>query len=404
MILKVAWRNIWRNKSRTLVVVGAVVFGIWGLVFLLGFSNGFVQSYLDSSISNQVSHIQLHNPKYLDDSDINYTIESMDEVTSSLKRNQIDNWAKRNLVSSMISTSHANRSCFVVGVDQVAENQLTGLSDKVVEGDYFDDKTKNQILISQRLSKKLKCKIRSKIVLNFQKPDGELGAASFRVKGFYSSQNNQIDDMNVYVKATDLMRETRLGESSYHEVALLLNEVENLPAVKESLQKELPNLLVRDYKEISPDLDLYQSQMKMSTLIMTTIFMLALIFGIINTMLMSVLERVRELGMLMAVGMNKFKVFTMVVLETLFLSILGAPIGILLGMGTLAWLNNKGINLSAWSDGLSEFGMAKIVYPSLDSSTYLTIGLAVAITAILGSIYPAYKAIRMRPVQALRKL
>ena len=183
MILKIAWRNIWRNKSRTLVVVGAVVFGIWGLIFLLGFSNGFIISYLDSSISNHISHIQIHNPKYLDDRDIKYTIESIEEVASSLEENQIDNWAKRNLVSAMISTSHANRSCFVIGVDPLAENKLTGLSHKVKEGEFFDDKTKNQILISERLSKKLKCKIRSKIVLNFQKPNGELGAASFRVKG-----------------------------------------------------------------------------------------------------------------------------------------------------------------------------------------------------------------------------
>ena len=404
MILKIGWRNIWRNRSRTLVVIGAVVFGVWGLIFLLGFSYGFVNSYLENAISSQISHIQIHNPNYLEDPDINYTLGNIEKIELALNQQAVDNWSKRSLLSAMISSSHANRSCFVIGVAPESEDKLTLLSSKILEGDYFEEKGKNQIIISKRLANKLQCKLRSKIVLTFQKQDGELGSASFRVKGLYSSQNNQLDDMNIYIKSSDLQRESSMSESTFHEVAILLDDLDKIDEVKANLENALPNLIVRDYKEISPDLDLYQSQIQMSVIIMTTIFMLALIFGIINTMLMSVLERVRELGMLMAVGMNKFKVFVMVVLETLFLSILGAPIGILLGMATISWLGRRGIDLSAWAEGLNEFGMAKIVYPFLQTSTYFTIGIAVIITAIVGSIYPAIKAVRMRPVQALRKI
>ena len=108
--------------------------------------------------------------------------------------------------------------------------------------------------------------------------------------------------------------------------------------------------------------------------------------------------------MLMAVGMNKFKVFLMVVLETIFISVLGAPIGMLLGYLTTSYLNRVGINLSAWSNALEEFGMANVVRPEVDAEAFYTIGIAVMITAVLASIYPAFKAIRLRPVQALRKI
>ena len=121
-------------------------------------------------------------------------------------------------------------------------------------------------------------------------------------------------------------------------------------------------------------------------------------------MLMAVLERMKELGMLMAVGMNKPKIFIMVVLETIFIALIGAPIGMLLGIGTVRYLHTVGINLSNWSRALEEFGMSEIVRPEVNSDTIFTITIAVVITAILASIYPALKAIKLKPVEALRKI
>ena len=121
-------------------------------------------------------------------------------------------------------------------------------------------------------------------------------------------------------------------------------------------------------------------------------------------MLMAVLERLKELGMLMAIGMNKVRVFFMIMLETMMLGVIGAPLGILLGYVTILWLGKKGINLSAWSDSLHEYGMADIVYPNVLPEAYLHVAIAVFITALVSSIYPAFKAIRLRPVEAIRKI
>ena len=143
--------------------------------------------------------------------------------------------------------------------------------------------------------------------------------------------------------------------------------------------------------EVSPDLRMYESQMGISSMIYLGIIMLALIFGIINTMLMAVLERYRELGMLMAIGMNKSRVFIMIMLETLLLSLIGTPIGALLGVLTAWYFGTYGMDLSSYSDALKQFGLNPVIYFKMPPSLFWQIPIAIGITAILASIYPALK-------------
>jgi len=149
---------------------------------------------------------------------------------------------------------------------------------------------------------------------------------------------------------------------------------------------------------------LYESQLGISSMIFMTIFMLALIFGIINTMLMAVLERSKEIGMLMAVGMNKVKVFGMIVLETLMLGLIGAPLGMFVGWLTVQYFYKRGINLGAFADGIERFGLATILNPELPADQYIHLMIGVFITAVLASIYPALKAIRLKPIEAMHKI
>jgi ABC-type antimicrobial peptide transport system permease subunit len=149
---------------------------------------------------------------------------------------------------------------------------------------------------------------------------------------------------------------------------------------------------------------LFDSSMRISTSIFTVILMLALIFGIINTMLMAVLERVKELGMLMAVGMNKGRVFFMIMLETVMLGIVATPIGLALAFATVKYFNTHGIDLSSWSEAMRQFGMGGMVYTVIQPGLFLELTAAVLVTALLGSIYPALKAIRLRPVEAIRRI
>jgi ABC-type antimicrobial peptide transport system permease subunit len=205
------------------------------------------------------------------------------------------------------------------------------------------------------------------------------------------------------VKREDL--NPNLGDEKLtHEVAIVVNAPQNVEIVQSDIKGLYPNLLTENYKELSPEIELFQSQIKLSALIFTVIVMLGLIFGIINTMLMAVLERIREFGMLMAIGMNKVRVFWMVVLETVLLGMVAAPIGLAIGWFSVVYFSTRGIDLSNYSRGMREIGFSPIIYPNIESDFYWWLTLAVAVTAILGSLYPAFKAIKLRPVEALRKL
>jgi putative ABC transport system permease protein len=172
----------------------------------------------------------------------------------------------------------------------------------------------------------------------------------------------------------------------------------------EALKTIFPDRAVENYREISPDVQLYESQIDISATVFIFIFMLALIFGIINTMLMAVLERTRELGMLMSIGMNKFKVFFMIVTETMMLGVMGTPIGLFLGWLTVSYFKEDGLDLSEFSGGMEQFGISTIIIPEFDNGLVIQLSLAVLITAILASLYPAYRAVSLRPVEAIRKI
>ncbi len=404
MLLKIAWRNIWRSRLRSLVVMGAIVIGAWAVLFLAGFQGGFVEGYVRNAIENQVSHLQVHHPGFREEKKIDFLIEGIDAKVAQLLENKtIKSATARTIVNGMLSSSKGARGVFINGVNPNTEPTVTKVHETIIDGDFLNQNKRNPILVSKKTAEKLKLKVRSKVVLTFQDKDNEILAGSFRVIGIFETSNAKFDEVNAYVVKKDVDR--LLGfENQGHELAMLLNEPDSLLAAQEVISALLPDLKTETYQEISPDVRLFESQIQSSAYIILVIFMLALIFGIINTMLMAVLERTRELGMLMAVGMNKVKVYTMVVLETIMLGVIAAPLGIILAYLTINYFNKKGIDLSAYSEGMKEFGMAEMVYTTIAPSMYWQLGVAVFVTAVLASLYPAYKAISLRPVEAIRAI
>jgi len=404
MILKIAWRNIWRSRTRSLVVIGAIIVGVWAEIFLMSFSEGMVKSYIDNSIRSEISHIQIHHPEFPKDREAIYIIENASALQQALQSTTYVKAATvRSLSNAMVSSAKGARGVQVKAVDPATESAVTGLDTKIVEGQYFHPDGRNQILLSKGLAEKLNIKLRSKIVLTFSNLSGDITAAAFRVIGLYQTDNAMIDDALVYTNISDFNQ--ILGrEDIAHEAAIFLEDPGHLDAVFAALKQKYPNLLVETYKQISPEIELFDSQMSISTTIFTVILMLALVFGIINTMLMAVLERVRELGMLMAVGMNKVRVFFMIMLETVMLGIVAAPIGLGLAYLTVSWFNHHGIDLGSFSEAMRQFGMSRVVFTTIRPAMFAELAVAVVITAIIGSVYPALKAIGLRPVEAIRRI
>ena len=167
------------------------------------------------------------------------------------------------------------------------------------------------------------------------------------------------------------------------------------------IQSNFKNDKVESWEEISPALVFMEQMMASMLKILIVIIMSALAFGIVNTMLMAVLERIRELGMLMALGMERSKVFLMIMFETIYLSTVGGPVGLMVGFATVSYLGKTGIDLTDYSEGLEAIGYNSILYPTLQPMDYFQIVIGVVLTAFLASIYPAWKAIKLKPIDAL---
>ena len=311
----------------------------------------------------------------------------------------------------MIASGNYTRGVMIRGIDPKQEQKITTISDKLIDGTYFETQKKNPVLVSKKLAKKLNAKLRSKLILTFQDLEGTITAGAFRVVGIFESGNTPFDEGNIFVSRSDINRllipksdSSLINSTVAHEIAIMLHHTEKINAFTTQLIKAKPELKVENYREIAPDLQLYESQIQNVSLIYLVIIMLALVFGIINTMLMAVLERVKELGMLMAIGMNKGKVFFMIVFETLMLSLIGAPLGLLLGSLTIQYLGSQGLDLSAFSNSLQMYGLSEQIYFDLEPVVYYQIPTAIIITTLLAAIYPALKAIRLRPIEAIRKI
>ncbi len=383
--------------------MGAIMIGTWAIIFLMSFSFGIVKSYVNNAIRMETSHIQIHTPLFKEDMEVGNLLPDVETKLAAIKSGEdVDAATVRTILNAMLVAPKGTRGVIARGIDEKEEIKVTEIDQQVVEGTYFG-KGKNQVLMGKSLAEKLGLKIRKKVVLQFQNLDGEITAGAFRIVGLIDSGNKMRDDGSVFVRRSDLNR--LIGdEKAGHEIAIFLKDAKQIATKTAALKSNYNNDLVQSYTEISPDIKLYETQIGTSFAVFVGIFMLALIFGIINTMLMAVLERTRELGMLMSVGMNKSRVFGMIVLETLMLGLVAAVFGMVLGWITVQYFSGSGIDLSSFAAGLKQFGMSTIIYPALEGIYYLQLTISIIITTILASLYPAYKAIKLRPVEAVRKI
>lgn len=403
MLTKIAWRNVWRHKARSGVVIGSIVVGIWALAFGGGFMQSFMIGYIQQSIRHETSNGQIHHPDFSKDQDITFTIHDVEKIVRYLKQQkEVKSICERSIVNGMISSSRQATGVKIVGVDPAEEAEVTQLDSLIAAGEYFDH-VLHPVLIGEKLAEKLKVKVKSKVVLTFQDAHGNITAGQFRVAGILHAASLVINETSAFVDREHLNELLGIPEA-VHEIAFTTNAGTDDKVFADQLTKAFPNEKTEYWGDLSPTLVFMQQWMGATLKILIVIIMTALAFGIINTMLMAVLERVRELGVLMALGMKRSRVFFMIMIETIFLSTVGGPLGLLVGYATISYLGDRGIDLSDYSKGLEAIGYENILYPRLGAQDYLQIVAGVLITALLASIYPAWKAIQYDPVEAIHSL
>jgi ABC-type antimicrobial peptide transport system permease subunit len=213
------------------------------------------------------------------------------------------------------------------------------------------------------------------------------------------------DEGNIFVRYSDIFDYTGLPLGAVHEGGILVPDIESCKIIAPQLKNMFPDFDVQDWSKLDPALAMVMTYSDFFGVILMAIFLFALSFGIINTMLMAVLERTHELGMLGAIGMSKGKIFNMVMLETVFLTFLGSVVGILLGIMFILPMIDSGIDLTPFiGDNFEDYGFGAIVYPVLNIATLLETVVLVIITGILSAIYPARKALKLKSIEAIRQV
>lgn len=403
ILIKIAGRNIWRSKKRSLIIISAVSIGLWAGIFMMAFYNGMIEQRINSAIAGELSHIQLHNPEFRKDYDIKYDIPKGKKILQTIhQNNQTKAAAGRIIIKGMIASASGSNGITINGIMPTEEQKLTDLSGKIIKGNYFNPKKNNEIILSEKIRKKLKLDLYKKTILTFQDKEGNLASAAFRIAAIYKTINTPYDDSNVFVKITDI--DSLAGiPNSINEIAILLKTNQLLDENQNILKQKFPEIEVKTWKEIQPELGLTISVGDQMVYIFMGIILLALAFGIVNTMMMAVLERTREIGMLLALGMNKFKIFLMIVFETFFLILAGSPVGIGLALITITITQKTGIDFSQFSEVYSSFGYSSIIYPSLTLRQFSIIMILVLITASFSALLPARRALKLNPADSLKK-
>lgn len=404
MIIIMAWRNIWRNKLRSIVIALSIAIGLFAGIAVLALYEGMMKSRVRTVIDAEAGHIQIHNTEFKDDYEPRYIIYNGAELLNSLgSMPEVRLAAPRSITNGMLATTTGSSGVQINGVIPALEYEASQLRRKIMDGKEFDSARKNEVMIGRKLAGKMKLKTGSKLVLTFTDTSGSIVSGAFRVAGIYQSENAPLDEKNVYITMPDMNALLTTG-SAFQEIVILLKDDGDLKKMQQQIQQKFPAYQIESWREISPETDLMAKTTDQYSYIIMIIIMIALAFGIINTMLMAILERTREIGMMVALGTNKLKIFLLVLMETIFLTLSGVPVGIAISWIVTAYFNKHGLDLSGMGqEMMSSFGFGTMIYPEFPSGKLTGVLLIVVGTAFLSCLFPAMKALKLRPVEALRR-
>jgi putative ABC transport system permease protein len=394
MISKLAWKNIWRNKTRTTVFLLAAFFGFALALFTLNLMKSISQQRLDDAKNLQTSDIQIHKKGFQDDKDITLFIPNSNNVVQKLQKTEnVDVVAKRISANAVAASPENSIGCEIKGIVPNDENKISVIKDFLVEGSYLSEGMRTPILISKKTADKLKLKIKSKIIITVKDAKGEIVGGSFKVAGIFATPSTPFDENTVIVNYDDL--QTLASISEPQEIAIKLKDAAKLLETQINIQKALSaEYEVNNWKELLPELNAFDGFINMIGVLFTIITILGLGFSLMNIMNMIVQERAPELAMLRAIGQSKKNIFSMLLREAGLLMSVAALCGIGFGVILIFIASKTGVSIST---GLDMLGIRPVIYPKLNPEiVVMVVVIAKVLTLSIASI-PALKAVRIKP-------
>ena len=404
MYLQLAWRNIWRNPRRTTVILAAVIIGVWSMIFLGALMRGIAVGMVKNGIATLTGHIQIHHIGYRDDPAVENSMLNHQIVEKTLV-NQLPpgaQWSSRVRVNAIANNARHSTGVTMVGIEPRAEVKVSFIGSAISEGHYLAEDESGGILVGEALLKKFETKIGRKLVLMSQDREQEIASRAFRIVGVYRAEMESTEKQFVFVTRSAAQKMLKLGNGISEIVILLADGYKNLEVYNE-LKTALPSddFEIHSWRELLPFQTAYLKILDGFMWFWFLVVFVAMGFGIVNTTLMAVFERMREFGLMKALGMKPWWILREVLTESFLLLICGVIVGNCLGFLSITALSGSGIDLSALAAGAEYAGMARIIYPAIEIKDVMVANLTVLLLGLVVSLYPAIKAARFTPVKAL---
>ncbi len=402
MISMIAWRNILRNKRRSLILIISIMIGVMAMILTDALSVGMMRQMLTNQIGADAGYIQIHRKGYQANPALKNSIADPDTVQAALaKESSACDASERLRTFGLVSSANNSSGISIVGVLPNAEKKVTTICKYIVKGTYLSG-SPDQIIISTSTAEKLKVGTGDKVVIMASRLDGSFGSEACRVVGIFETFDSGFDESHVYIP---LQTAQQMLGAQDHISEFVLNplDTKQTDSIADQLKSELTiDYEVLTYKQMLPLL-VMQLQLYYETIyIFYAIIAIALIFGIVNTMLMAVMERTHEFGVDTAIGMSNRKIFTMVLTEAFYLGIAGTAIGIVASFAVFIPLSYSGWNLAMFSESLKSLGVGTTIYPILTISSLVNTIVIIPGATVVGALYPAMRAVTLQPVEAIR--
>lgn len=404
VLFRLAWRYLWRNHRRTLIMVGAITVGAWAMIFMTSLTRGMVDQMVKDGISVLPGHVQVHNPDYLDDPSIANSLPYTDaELRQMFADDGFRAWASRVRVPAVVSSERESRGVTLLGIDPAAERAFSFVDYDAVEGRFLDGPGDSGIVIGKELADTLETGVGKRIVLMSQDPDNDIADRGFRIVGLFTANMPNFEKSYVFVGKKTAQDFLRMGDTTT-EAVFLGDDYRNVEPTWERVSAAVDGgVVVSRWYEIDTYLGAMLKVMDGFVLVWVVVIFLALSFGLVNTLVMAVFERIREIGLMLALGMKPSSILGQIIIESMLLLLVGLTLGNLLAWATVVPLEG-GIDISVVAKGMEMFGAGSVLYPKLMLKDVILADVVVLILGFFASLSPAWRASRYEPVEAITKV
>jgi ABC-type lipoprotein release transport system permease subunit len=404
VLSRLAWRYLWRNHRRTIIMLSAISVGAWAMMFMMALTRGMVDQMIADGISVIPGHVQIHDPAYLDDPSITNRLPYTDaELAEKFDDADFVAWASRVRVPAVITSERESRGVTMLGIDPEAERSFSFVDYDAVDGRFLEGVDDSGIVIGAKLANTLETRVGKRVVLMTQDPDNEIADRGFRVVGLFHANIESYEDSFVFVGRQTAQRLLRIGDTTT-EAVFVGNDYRNVDPIYEKVAAAVDDAVrVSPWTEVDKYLGTMLRTMDGFMLIWVVVIFLALSFGLVNTLVMAVFERVREIGLMLALGMKPAMILGQIIIESMMLLGIGLAIGDVLTYVTIKPLES-GIDISIVAQGMEMFGASSMLYPALYLKDVILANVVVLILGFLASLSPAWRASRYEPVEAITKV